>query len=269
MPSLTTTVLEVRPETADASTLRLRADPAAFSYRPGQYLMIDPHQFTELEPAIRKRESERGRPEGPGYFALSSDGLEAGVLEITVKAKRTQAGGSPLGPFLARGLAPGRTVALTGPTGRYCLPESPPDGVTGYLHLCAGGGVAPNRGMIRHALGRGWPQRHLLILQDKTEEDMLFAAEWADLERRSGGRFRLRKVYSVTRREYVSPELLRREMEGFLDPSTAIALVCGPNVLRDGQAGFVDRWCGDREGKRPGELQSVGFSPDRVLTERG
>ena len=75
---------ERRRETAEAVTLRFEVH-APFPYRAGQHLMIQPHQFPELEGEIRRKEAERGRPLGPGYFSIASDGLDSTVLELTIK----------------------------------------------------------------------------------------------------------------------------------------------------------------------------------------
>lgn len=271
-----TRVADVRPETPDAATLRLDLGGEAFPYRPGQYVEIDPHQFPELAAEIARREADRGMPEPPRGFSLASDGLDPRFLEISIKEEHRGPFPPLLTPLLVRGLAVGRELVLRGPLGSYCLPERPPDGITGFLHLCAGSGVAPNRGMIRHALGRDWPQRHLLILQNRTEEDVFYRDEWPALRARHPDRFRLRLLFSRSRGERVTVEEVRREMEGFLDPAASLAFVCGPNRPREAagpdgvrrrEPGFCDLWCGSARRKQEGLLARVGFSPDRIRTE--
>ncbi len=275
MADVVVTVAEIRRETDDAVTLRLDLGGAAFPYRPGQYIEIDPHQFPELAGEIATLEAAKGMPESPRGFSLSSDALEPGFLEISIKEDRKGAYPPLLTPFLVRRVKAGQKLALTGPAGRYGLPESPP-AVAGFLHLCAGSGVAPNRGMIRHALARGWPQRHLLVLQNRTAADVFFAAEWPALLERHADRLRVRHVLSVTSGEHVSVELLRGEMKGWLDGAADLALVCGPNRPRESvgpdgaktkQPGFCEQWCGHPRRKLPGLLDQLGFTPDRILTE--
>jgi len=246
-----TRVREVRRETAHAATLRLEVE--AFTHLPGQYVKIDPHQFEAIGPAVREREAKRGRPEGPGYFSLSSDGTDPGLLEITVKAGPSTA--APLPQFLVRDARPGLRIAIDGPAGRYCLPSAPPPDVRGFLHLCAGSGVAPNRGMIRHALARGWPQRHVLVLQERTEEDVLFLEEWRGLSDRILVRF----VYS-SRGEYVTPDIVRQAIGAPLEAELWMAFLCGPNAPRNGEPGFVDVW-------KTKLRETVGFAPGRIVTE--
>src|SRR5262245_31438802 len=203
-----TTVAGTRRESPQAVTLRLDLAGAPFEYRPGQYVTIDPYQFEALGPALREREATRGKREGLGYFSLSSDATDAGQVEITVKAPPA---GPPLPQYLVRDVRPGQRLAFQGPAGRYCLPASPPADVKGFLHLCAGSGVAPNRGMIRHALAKGWPQVHVLVLQERSEEDVLFRDEWRDLLARHASKLRIRSVFS-SKKEYVSREILGEAM---------------------------------------------------------
>lgn len=259
MPRVTTEVAEVRRESAEAVTLRLDLGGQAFPYRPGQFVTIAPQQFGALAEALRAREAERGMPEGPGYYALSSDGLTPASLEITVKARKGFASQSPLPAYLAGGIAVRERVVLDGPAGRYALPESVPGGVSGFLHLCAGSGAAPNRGMIRHALGRGWPQRHLLIVQDRAEGDALFESEWAELRRRHPDRFRLRRFFSRGGAgDYVGEDLVRGEMEGWLEAAATMAFLCGPIPARGNRPGFCDRMAA--------VAGALGIAPGRVVS---
>jgi ferredoxin-NADP reductase len=259
MSETVTTLRAVRPESHAASTLRLGLGKSPFAYRAGQYIMIDPHQFEELGPEIRDREAQRGKPLGPGYFSLSSDGTEPSILEITVKVGADSPPGL-LPHFLLRKLEVGRAVLVQGPGGNYGLPEEPPEGVTGFLHLCAGGGVAPNRGMIRHALARKWPQRHLLLVQDRSDADALFRKEFQELARRHSDEFRVRHVHSRSHREVLTVELIRAEASGFLDLATSWAFLCGPNHVRPEGPGFIDRL-------RGALTATLGFSSDRIMTE--
>ncbi|MBI3854059.1 MAG: hypothetical protein HY293_00045 [Planctomycetes bacterium] len=258
MAEISVTLRAVRPETPSASTLRFDGGGAAFPYRPGQYIMIDPHQFEELGAEIKEREAQRGKPLGLGYFSLSSDGTEPSTLEITVKLP---AEGPPamLPQFLVRKLPVGRSVRVQGPGGKYGLPEAPPAGITGFIHLCAGSGVAPNRGMIRHALARKWPQRHLLLVQDRSEADALFRRELEELAARHDG-LRVRRVHSRSEGEALSADLIRREAAGFLDLGASWAFVCGPNSARPDGPGFVDRL-------RAALSATLGFAPERIRTE--
>lgn len=275
MAEITATVTEVRPEAREAVTLTLDPGGAPFAYRPGQYVEIDPHQFPPLAGQIAALEAAKGMPESPRGFSLSSDGSDPRVLQISVKAEKGGAYPPVLSPWLVREARPGLRIALSGPMGRYCLSETAPT-ATAFLHLCAGSGVAPNRGILRDALRRGWPQRHLLVLQNREEADVFYKSEWPALVASHPSRLKIRHVFSTTAKEHVSVDLIRREMDGFLDGASSVALVCGPNRPRevlgpDGskrrEAGFCELWCGNPRKKVDGFLAQLGFTPDRILSE--
>jgi ferredoxin-NADP reductase len=277
MTDIKSTVASIRPEAPLSVTIRLDLGGAPFTYRPGQYIEIDPHQFEDLATDIRELEEKKGMPEMPRSFSLSSDALDPSFVEISVKQNPKDGPFHQLlAPFFVSKLSKGRHVAFSGPNGRYCLPEAPPAGVAGFLHLCAGGGVAPNRGMIQHALARGWPQKHLLLLQNRTPEDVFYKAEWKDLESRCADRFRIRHIHSVSAGEHLIPDMARQFMDGWIDGAASMAFVCGPNrprevVAKDGtkskEPGFCEGWCGNPRRKIQGKLGELGFTPDRILNE--
>jgi ferredoxin-NADP reductase len=259
MSEIVATLKALHAETSHATTLRLDLGGTPFEYRPGQYIMIDPHQFEELAPEIREKEAHRGKPVGPGYFSLSSDALEPGLLEITVKLPSEGAPGM-LPRFLTKSLKVGHKVRIAGPGGKYHLPEAPPPDVTGFLHLCAGSGIAPNRGMIRHALARNWPQRQLLIVQDRHEADAIFRKELSDLAARHPDSLHIVRVYSRPQGHRITGEVIRHAAAGYLDLGSIWAFLCGPNSPRGEVPGFV-------EGLRRTLGLELGFSQERIRTE--
>lgn len=246
------TIREVRRESDAAATLVMEAGD--YPYRPGQYLSIDPHQFAELAPALAERARQRGKPDGPAYFSIASDGLAPGRVEITVKVV-PMAAGSPLPPFLLERARPGLEIRVGPAAGRYVYPEPMPGGIQGVVHVCAGSGAAPNRGLIRSALGRGWPLRHLLVLQDRRPQDVLYRDEWPQLEERHPDRFRLRLRLS-SRGEYIEAADVSAALRGWLEPAAVLAFVCGPNYPRAASLGFIDLACR--------ELAAAGIPAGRI-----
>lgn len=259
MAEVVTTVRELRTESPNAATVRLDLGREAFPYRPGQYITIDPHQFEDLAGEIRDREAQRGRPLGPGYFSLSSDGLDPSLLEFTVKLPSEGPAGM-LPKYLLAGLDTGRKVRVGGPGGKYGLPEKPPPDITGFIHLCAGSGIAPNRGMIRHALSRKWPQKHLLLVQDRDEPEALFLKEFGDLVAHHKDQFRVRHLFTRSSKDRITPDLVKKEAEGYLALADAWVFICGPNQARPDGPGFVDRL-------RIALGVDLGFASDRIRTE--
>lgn len=115
-----TTVVSVRPETADTATLRLATDdPRLLAGRPGQFVMVGVPAF-----AIPPISISRFRPDG---------------LELTIRA----AGAAT--SFLTK-LRPGATLGLRGPLGNGWPIE---DAVGRDVVIVAGGiGLAPLRPVI-------------------------------------------------------------------------------------------------------------------------
>ena len=147
---VTVHVAEVRPETADTSTLRLETDDAALlAARPGQFLMLGIPAF-----AIPPISISRVHPDG---------------LELTIRAVGAATS------FLTR-LRPGATLAVRGPLGR---PWPIEDAYGRDVAIIAGGiGLAPLRGLIDDVLRL--PDRFAsvrLYLGARTPVDRLFVRE--------------------------------------------------------------------------------------------
>jgi NAD(P)H-flavin reductase len=262
-----TRLIEKRPETRSAATLRFDLGGQRFDYMTGMAIDIDPHQFAALSEAVAQREGARGTPERSRGFSLCSHPLEQGWIEITIKM---EAGGL-LTPYLVRELRDGDAVEVQGPYGLYFLPDALDPGIECLLHVAAGSGAAPNRGMIRYALARGLSVRHLLVYQNRSEEEIIYRAE---LDRVDPAKVKVTHVLSRPgagwkgRSGYISFELLKEEMEGFADPSRTMAFVCGPNKPRPDRPPFVDGLIGNKRRNEPGLLGRLGLPFDRIKSER-
>ncbi|MEO8273530.1 MAG: 4Fe-4S dicluster domain-containing protein [Chloroflexota bacterium] len=147
---VTASVAEVRPETADTSTLRLTTtDAALLAARPGQFVMVAVPAF-----AIPPISISRIHPDG---------------LELTIRAA------GPATSFLAR-LRPGAQLALRGPLGR---PWPIEDAYGRDVAIVAGGiGLAPLRGLLDQVLAeRDRFTSVRLYLGARTPRDRLFVEE--------------------------------------------------------------------------------------------
>jgi NAD(P)H-flavin reductase len=147
---VTATIAEVRPETADTSTLRLVTDDAALlGARPGQFVMVAVPAF-----AIPPISISRINPDG---------------LELTIRAA------GPATSFLTR-LRPGAQLGLRGPLGRAWPIE---DAYGRDVAIVAGGiGLAPLRGLLDQVLAeRERFSSVRLYLGARTPRDRLFVAE--------------------------------------------------------------------------------------------
>lgn len=199
-------VAEVRPETADTTTLRLVSDdPQLLAARPGQFVMVAMPAF-----AIPPISISRIHPDG---------------LELTIRA----AGAAT--SFLTR-LRPGAELVLRGPLGR----PWPIDDARGRdVVIVAGGiGLAPLRGVIDAIIADRPSFGDVRIyVGARTPRDRLFVAELDELAAREDVMVRV----TVDR---AGPEWLGRVglvtllfpgPKAGVDGSDVTAFICGPERM--------------------------------------
>ncbi len=196
-------VSEVIVETPDTITAVLDVGEPV-TYRAGQYVTIDPHQFPALGSMTRYLEHLKGRPEPPRAYSMSSAPHEAGVA-ITIKEEvyDGQMAYPPLiSGFLVHQTRPGDRMAVVGFAGAYVLPDAVD--AEHILHLCAGSGSVPNLSMIKDSLRRHPNLRHTFVYSNKTWQDVIFRRDLAALRRANPDR--LRVIHMLTRETALSSE---------------------------------------------------------------
>lgn len=243
------TLIQRRPETADAATLRFDLGGQPFTYKPGQAIDIDPHQFPSIASRLRENEPNRG-------FSLCS--YEPEFIEITVKMEPN----GLVSPILVKDLKIGDSIDIQGPYGLYTIPEPLDPAIRWFLHITAGSGVAPNRGIWRYAIARGLPVKHAIFCQNRTEKDIIYRDE---LDALDPSRAKVVHVLSRPNRNYITLDLLKKELPA--DPSECLAFVCGPNRRTDDRPGFVESFVGNRRQNRPGILGHLGIPFERIRSE--
>ena len=228
---------EVRRETPDTAILVLFTGNDRFHYEAGQFITIDPHQFSELERFTAFLENVKGRQEPPRAYSLISAPHED-RLAIIVKEERYVPGETAypplLSPFLVNQIRRGRRMKIQGFTGAYTLSISLPDH-SQILHLCAGSGVVPSLSIIKESIYRGDPYHHILLYSSIRREDILYYSEFEKLHQKYPDRFevlhcidseepqRIRSLFQGR----ISVELLRNLIT---DPGQVLAFVCGPGI---------------------------------------
>jgi ferredoxin-NADP reductase len=168
-------IVEVRQETTDSATLVIKPGWGfTFDYQPGQYigigLLID------------------GRWRWRSYSLTSSParGKRERLISITVKAMPE----GFLSTHLVGGVAPGTIVRLAAPQGNFVMPDPAPESV---LFITAGSGVTPVMSMLRTLVRRDQITDIVHLHSAPTEDDVMFGAELAALQRSHPGyRLRLR-----------------------------------------------------------------------------
>ena len=203
MDYLTVTVTEVRPETADTTTLRLATDdPALLAARPGQFVMVAMPAF-----AIPPISISRINPDG---------------LELTIRAA------GPATSFLAR-LRPGAELAVRGPLGR---PWPIEDAYGRDVAIIAGGiGLAPLRGLLDQVLGEADRFSSIRVyLGARTPRDRLFVAE---MEALAAGGLDIRATVDRAGPEWLGRVGIITDIFRNAKPtgSKVTAFICGPERM--------------------------------------
>lgn len=229
-------VVESIVETRDTRTLVLDIGMPA-SYRAGQYVTIDPHQFPALGSVTRYLEKVKGRSEVPRAYSMCSEPNEPYVA-ITIKEEvydGEMAYPPLISGFLVHSVRAGDRVAALGFTGAYVLPDDVK--AEHILHLCAGSGSVPNFSILKDSLRRHPHLRHTFLYSNKTWEDVIFRDALGRL--RDEYPSRLQVIHNLTRETGVVSggqdvrsgriplELLREVLER--EPNSLI-YACGPAI---------------------------------------
>jgi len=275
-------VADAIQETPDTSTLLLFTGNDRLEYQAGHFLTIDAHQFDALERFISYFEEVKGKKEPPRAYSLSSAPHER-FLAITVKEERFTSGLTKypplLSPLLVKRTTRGMRLVITGFTGPYVLPPDVDKRAEHLLHICAGSGIVPNYSILKQSLQEHSKLRHTLVYSNKTWDDVIFARELFDLQRRHQDRVRivhtltrespekLKGPYGEARAGRISAALLREVVE---DPAACIAFACGPGITPH------DKTEARKKGVQPtprfletalAALRDIGFTEDQLEYE--
>jgi ferredoxin-NADP reductase len=234
------TVADIVQETADTVTLLLDAGDFPRTYKAGQYVSIDPHQFAAIAGYASYLEEAKSRKEPPRAYSMVSTPDEP-YLAITIKEEYFERGKMKypplLSPFLVHHPLKGARLDVTGYAGGYVLSDTVETQTSHILHLCAGSGSVPNVSIIKWALQNKPTLSHTFIYSNKTWNDIIFRDQLAALEHVYGER--LRVIHTLTREpdtfpynDHVVKGRLTADLIAQLVPDLAHSLVyaCGPAI---------------------------------------
>jgi ferredoxin-NADP reductase len=232
-------VVESIVETADTRTIVLDVGPVG-TYKAGQYVSIDPHQFLGLQSFTGYLEHVKGRREAPRAYSMCSAPHEP-YLAITIKEEVFKAGETPYPPllsgYLVHQVRAGDRLIVSGYAGAYVLPDNVEDRVPHVLHVVAGSGSVPDMAMVKDSLVRHTKLRHTFLYSNKTWDDVIFREELGRLQ--ASHRDRLRVIHTLTRESEetcrvwgalqgrVGQDLLREILEGEPD---SLVYICGTGI---------------------------------------
>ncbi len=207
------TVLRVTRETPDVLTFRLGSRDGSglpFLHQPGQYLNL----ALEIDGARINR----------SYTIASSPTRP--YCEITVK--RTAI---PRASRHVHALREGEAVRVSGPAGRFVFTGAESERV---LLIAGGVGITPLMAIIRYLTDSAWQGRMVLVFSVRTQQDVIFSAELAELQQRFEN---LRVVITLSEPSDPSYQGPRgRITAAFLaeivpDISTFPVYLCGPEPM--------------------------------------
>jgi ring-1,2-phenylacetyl-CoA epoxidase subunit PaaE len=171
-------IAAVRRETADALSFALAVPEelsGTYRYRAGQHLVVR---------AMLDGEEVRRT------YSICSDPSD-GELWITVK----RVDGGLFSAHAHANLAPGSSLDVMPPAGRFVAPDDGEDGRT-YLGIAAGSGITPVMGLIRQILAREPNSRFTLIYGNRSVDSIIFREALDDLKDRYLGRLAVLHVLS-------------------------------------------------------------------------
>jgi ferredoxin-NADP reductase len=189
--------------------------PGSFDFRPGQFFTL----VADVD----------GRPVRRAYSASSAPG--APRLEVTVK----QVDGGRFSTHVHRTLRAGDRLSVRGPSGSF---HTDPAAAHEVVLIAAGSGVTPMMSMIRTRLAAPSTGRIALLCSNRTEDEVIFAAELLRLAEEDPERL---SVTHVLTRQHG-----RLDAAGVHDWLTALRpsedaryYLCGPEALVDTVQGVL------------------------------
>ncbi len=208
------TVVEVRRETGDSSTVVIQANGAWKGFRPGQHVQFG----VEVDGTRKVR-----------VFSVSSSaavrrGRASRRFSVSVKAHPD----GYVSQFLHRDITPGTTIFLSQAEGEFVLPAEVPDHV---LMISGGSGITPVMSMVRTLREQRHTGRITFLHYARTREDEMFTSELDEL---AAAGAEIVRVY--TRETAPGADLSGRFTIDHvkhlgIDPTDTLTFVCGPAGL--------------------------------------
>ena len=218
----TLTVRAVEPDTREAVIVSFdvpQALRATFGFTQGQYLT--------LRKTIGGQELRRS-------YSICA-GVDDGELRVGVRKVR----GGVFSHWINEQLAPGDTVDVMAPQGRFFVPLDA-TARRHHLGIAGGSGITPILSIMKTVLVREPASRFTLIYGNRTLQSTMFKEELEDLKNRHLARLALHHVFSdeQTDAELNRGVLDRAKVAAFLAtvvPAADIAeaYVCGPFQMND------------------------------------
>ena len=231
MPEHLLRVCAVRRATPSTRVLRLEV-ARTFPYLAGQVAEIGPAEAAQASPY-----SIASAPE---------DTSAHGYMEFLIRVDAQERWGEHFEP-----LQRGQRIRVNGPLGRFTFPDRPAE--RAFLFIAGGTGIAPLRGMLRHARAVRQPGSYRLLYSARTPDDFPYLPELRGMARRG----ELRLMVTATRAgddrwKGGRGRIAVAQIAALLDNPATLCFVCGPAAMVD---------------EVPAMLRELGIEPGRIRLE--
>ena len=126
----------------------------------------------------------------------------------------------------------GQEIRVHGPRGRFTFPDQPAE--RAFLFIAGGTGIAPIRGMLRHARSIRQPGSYALLYSARTPDDFAYLPELRGMARRG----ELRLIATATRGGDARwkggrGRIAVAQLAALIDDPATLCFVCGPAAMVD------------------------------------
>ena len=212
MPEHLLRVCAVRRATPSTRILRLEVT-GRFAYLAGQVARLGPATSSDTTPY-----SIASAPE---------DTMADGYVEFLVKVDAHERWGEHFEP-----LRRGQEIRVHGPLGRFTFPDQPSE--RSFLFIAGGTGIAPLRGMLRHARARRQPGSFALLYSARTADDFAYLPELRGMARRGELRFMPTATRGGDQRwKGERGRIAVAQLVALIDDPATLCFVCGPAAMVD------------------------------------
>lgn len=232
-------------ETDQAVSLVLEAlDLRTIDFRPGQFLTL----LVEIDGVLARR-----------AYSISSSSRHPGRVRITSK----RVAGGRVSAYLNERAQLGDELNVLGPSGSFTI-HPDPRGARHAVLLGGGSGITPLLAIARAVVTEEPASQVSLIYANRSEREIIFAGELAQLEAEHGSRFQVRHVLSdpaqpaaahrlgLLDQANLEAELARLEGGSDLEPEY---FCCGPEPMMAAARAVLGR-----RGVPPGRLREERFA---------
>ena len=236
------TIVDVRPETADAITVTLAAaaeEAAAFHFKPGQHLTFR----AEIDGEDVRRNYSLCTAAPDGSLRVSIKQVEGGIFSTWAR----------------HNLVRGATIETLVPHGAFTWNFTPGE-KRNYLFFAGGSGITPILSLLATGLASEPDSQFVLLYGNRTSSSIMFLEELAALKDRYLTRLQLYHFLTAEADDIalfngrLDEARIAHLLETLIDPTQVdAAFICGPGAMMDtAERALVD----------------AGLDPDRVLVER-